>query len=406
MVEFANRVMMTTATVGTGTITLGSAVAGMQAFTGKITDGGTVRYVIEEGNNWEIGLGVYTDSGTTLTRTPSESSSGGSAISLAGNARVMVTQAANDIATVTGVQTLTNKTLTDPNIDGALEDNAGADMLVFNPVGSAVNQFTMRNAATAGAPRLSATGSDTNIDLELRPKGTGIVDPGESIELRDSSGSRRALIAGSANGLDINVDPANALGSSRLRLLMDNTEITRLTPTGFGIFNTSPAFPLDITGAMRASTGILFGTDTAADNTLDDYEEGTWTVTLFDAATGGNASATTVSGNYTKIGNIVHAAFGFLNNIDTTGMNGGGTLHIALPFAAASGSGNTSAGSIHFGSLTFPASQTIFTPAPATSGGRARVLMTGSGQANSNLTVGALTTGTTDIVAFQFTYRV
>lgn len=401
MVEFANRVMMTTATIGTGTITLGSAVAGFQAFTGKITDGGTVRYVIEEGNNWEIGQGVYTDSGTTLTRTPSESSSGGSAISLAGNARVMVTLAANDIATTGGVQTLTNKTLTDPNISGALEDNAGEDMVVFDPVGTAVNQFTMRNAATTGAPRLSATGSDTDINLELRPKGAGIVDPGESIELRDNSASRRAAITGSANGLDINVDPANALGSSRLRQLIDNTEVTRLTPTGLGIFNTSPAFPLDITGAMRASTGILFGTDTAAANTLDDYEEGTWTVQFFDAATGGNASPTTGTGRYTKIGNMVFASFATISNIDTTGMGGANDFYITLPIASID---ESTLGSIAFQSLTHPSGYTIFRPATRTTG-RCRVLMSGTGALIDALEVQQITSGTTDIFGFSIAYR-
>jgi hypothetical protein len=54
-------------------------------------DGNTVRYVIEDINNeYEIGLGVYTASGTTLTRGPSESSNGGAAINLTGNAVVFV----------------------------------------------------------------------------------------------------------------------------------------------------------------------------------------------------------------------------------------------------------------------------------------------------------------------------
>lgn len=92
MAKLVNRAKMTTATTGTGTITLGSAVAGFQSFADAgVLNGDLVRYVIEDGNSWEIGSGTYTASGTTLTRSVVESSNSDAAINLTGNAVVFVT---------------------------------------------------------------------------------------------------------------------------------------------------------------------------------------------------------------------------------------------------------------------------------------------------------------------------
>jgi hypothetical protein len=66
-------------------------------------------------------------------------------------------------------------------------------------------------------------------------------------------------------------------------------------------------------------------------NTLDDYEEGTWTVGLFDAVSGGNQSPTTATGLYTKVGRVVYAQ-AYVANISTAGMTGVNTLYFSLPF--------------------------------------------------------------------------
>ena len=87
-----DRVQVTATTTGTGTFTLGSAVAGFQDFS-VIGNANTTYYAIVMGSEWEVGLGTYTSSGTTLSRdTILESSNSGSAVNFsAGTKNVFVT---------------------------------------------------------------------------------------------------------------------------------------------------------------------------------------------------------------------------------------------------------------------------------------------------------------------------
>jgi len=87
-----DRVKETTTTTGTGTLTLAGAVTGFQAFS-VIGNGNTTYYAITDGTNWEVGLGTYTASGTTLSRdTVYESSNAGAKVNWgAGSKDVFVT---------------------------------------------------------------------------------------------------------------------------------------------------------------------------------------------------------------------------------------------------------------------------------------------------------------------------
>ena len=87
-----DRVQETSTTTGTGTFTLAGAVSGFQSFS-AIGDGNTTYYAIVGGTEWEVGLGTYTSSGTTLSRTTIlESSNGGTAVNFsAGTKNVFVT---------------------------------------------------------------------------------------------------------------------------------------------------------------------------------------------------------------------------------------------------------------------------------------------------------------------------
>ena len=77
----ADRVQETTTTTGTGTVTLAGATTGYQSFA-VIGNGNTTFYTIADqgGANWEVGIGTYTSSGTTLSHDTVLASSNGGAL--------------------------------------------------------------------------------------------------------------------------------------------------------------------------------------------------------------------------------------------------------------------------------------------------------------------------------------
>ena len=81
--------------------------------------------------------------------------------------------------TTGGTQTLTNKTLTSPAIGTSILDTNGNELALLTATSSAVNEITLANAATGNGPIISSTG-ETNVDLNLNPKGTGVLKSGSS----------------------------------------------------------------------------------------------------------------------------------------------------------------------------------------------------------------------------------
>ena len=157
MVTLADRVKVATSTTGTGTITLGSAESGYLSFSGGgVSDGDTVRYVIEDGTSWEIGTGTYTASGTTLSRTVTSSSNSDNAISLSGSAYVFLSIAATDLQELVTF----SETFTLPSSDGTanqvlVTDGSGA--LSFADGGGTYDYSTTEFTATASQTAFTGT---------------------------------------------------------------------------------------------------------------------------------------------------------------------------------------------------------------------------------------------------------
>jgi len=82
--------------------------------------------------------------------------------------------------------------------------------------------------------------------------------------------------------------------------------------------------------------GLCFGTDTAAANALNDYEEGTYTPAIVTNGTNPTLTYTSQVGRYTKVGNLVYVTFdiNYTNKTD----NGSGTIFVTLPITANSAS--------------------------------------------------------------------
>lgn len=98
MAKLYNLARMSTATVGAGTITLGSAVSGYLTFAlAGVANAEIVSYGIKDGSNSEVGTGTYTSAGTTLTRNVTASTNGNAAISLSGSAEVFITPRKEDL---------------------------------------------------------------------------------------------------------------------------------------------------------------------------------------------------------------------------------------------------------------------------------------------------------------------
>ena len=132
-------------------------------------------------------------------------------------------------------------------------------------------------------------------------------------------------------------------------------------------------------GYFRANRGVLFGTDTAAANILDDYEEGTWTVGW--SSTNNSFNPSTTTGYYTKIGNLVTVTYhAYLAGAPTINSAANGFSFTGLPFTSSSGKTSTLTWG-HKRWMEWPANTTdVFLQIPAVSTTIETLARTGIGE--------------------------
>lgn len=95
----------------------------------------------------------------------------------------------------------------------SLTDANGNDWIKQSATASAVNEITVTNAATGNAPLVSATGDDTNIDLNLKGKGTGKVKVSGAYTLPSADGSSNQVLKTNGSGALSFADPATSSGT-------------------------------------------------------------------------------------------------------------------------------------------------------------------------------------------------
>ena len=225
--SIAGGAQTTTLTVADGALT-GTAQQRMIEFTGSITGNQIVTipndvetfYFLRNSTSgaYTVQFKYATGSGDTFTFAAGDK---GTAVLFAtandGTNPDIYTLPAGDV-TLTGTQTLTNKTLTSPKIGTSILDTNGNELAKLTATGSAVNEFTVANAATGGSPTLSATGGDSNIDLDLLAKGTGHV----TIKGNTNPGTIQLNCENNSHGQQIKPQP-HSVGSSAVHTLPNIT---------------------------------------------------------------------------------------------------------------------------------------------------------------------------------------
>jgi hypothetical protein len=343
-----DRVKVTTATTGTGTLTLGSAVAGFQAFSAVLSNADTTYYAIFESSTgaFEVGLGTYASPANTLARTTIlESSNAGSAINLtAGNAEVFITypaekavylDAAGDVTSAAG-----QINVSDFNNDAGYTTNTGTVTSVAASAGTGIS--------ISGSP---ITTSGTLTITNTAPDQTVVLTQGANITI---TGTYPNFTIASSDQFTGTVTSVGGTGTVN-GLSLSGTVTTSGNLTLGGTLSISNA---DWSGTdLSVANGGTGASSFTANNVL--LGNGTSSFQTVAPGTSGNVltsngttwtSATPAPGS----GTLDAVASGALSNGDIVVINADGTVSVVA------GSGPTVGTPVVFESATTEASSTAF----------------------------------------------
>ena len=216
------------------------------------------------------------------------------------------------VLTVTAPNTSTDRTITLPDSTGTLVDNT-----------TAVTKDASGNVGIGVTPETDIP----SLYKALQINGAG------SIYAKESGTDCRLHLSSNASmnsSYDDKYIKSSVNSSTYIQSAGTHTFQTAASGSADGTISWTTGFEVLNDGKARAKNGLLFGTDTAAANALDDYEEGTWTPT-FQGAT---ISAANSTGFYTKIGRQVF--FQWYSSTTTISNASGGAEIQGLPFTSSS----------------------------------------------------------------------
>jgi hypothetical protein len=104
-----------------------------------------------------------------------------------------------------------------------INDENGNEQIVFQTTSSAVNQLDITNAATGNAPSIQATGGDSNINLKVGPKGTGLIE----VLGADNPGSIQLNCESNSHGIKLTSPPHSSGQSYELKFPTGNVTADR-----------------------------------------------------------------------------------------------------------------------------------------------------------------------------------